>query len=352
MTNYLNPKKKIVSGYSRDLFMDFDDNSIQLLPKTFAEYLEIDESGFDEYDTFIEKKHIRISNTPNESMGWDSFSLITNSSIYVAENILPKNIVETCNLLIIESVELVFCKVEEKKIIDLLNKFNNTFVTSLELVFSEPNISSDFLNILTHHHLVFKITFLNQQESKQEVKNKEGVPVLINYSKKILNDFSKSDISTVNYKLFTESQKHHIYFNRKLYIGTKGEIKNAPECKEEFGKVQDLKNTEELKEIIATKEFQKYWYVHKEICDVCKDCEFRHMCVGNRLPYKRLGLSQSKSKEQWFHKTECNYNPYICKWESEEGYKTLAECGVVSDETGFSIDHEKIEKINHELWGE
>jgi len=130
-----------------------------------------------------------------------------------------------------------------------------------------------------------------------------------------------------------------------IYIGPNGEIKNAPECEEEYGFIQDLKSPEELKEIVQTPAFQKYWFVHKEICDVCKDCEFRHMCVDNRLPYQR-------SKNEWYHKTECNYNPYIAKWIGEEGYRTLAECGVISNENEFSIDHKKIAKINEELWGE
>ncbi len=149
----------------------------------------------------------------------------------------------------------------------------------------------------------------------------------------------------INITLFTESQAHHTYFNRKLYIGPNGEIKNAPECEEEFGFIQDLESPDQLKEIIQTPAFQKYWFVHKEITDVCKDCEFRHMCVDNRLPYQR-------AKNEWYHKTECNYNPYIAKWKGEEGYRTLAECGVISNHEGFTINHEKIAAINEELWGE
>ncbi|MEX2483078.1 MAG: hypothetical protein WED10_00865, partial [Brumimicrobium sp.] len=106
-----------------------------------------------------------------------------------------------------------------------------------------------------------------------------------------------------NWVLFSESQNHHTYFNRKLYIGTKGEIKNAPESDEIFGSIHDINNSKELKEIVRQLAFQKHWLVHKEITDVCKNCEFRHMCVDNRLPYQR-------SKNEWYHKHECNYNPY------------------------------------------
>src|SRR5690554_2550844 len=121
--------------------------------------------------------------------------------------------------------------------------------------------------------------------------------------------------------------------------------KNAPECEESFGYIQDIDSPDQLKDITQSPEFQKYWFVHKEILDVCKDCEFRHMCVDNRLPHKR-------EENEWYHKIECNYNPYIAKWEGEEGYKSLEEGGVISNEIEFSIDHDKIAKINKELWSE
>jgi hypothetical protein len=138
---------------------------------------------------------------------------------------------------------------------------------------------------------------------------------------------------------------HNTYFNRKLYIDSDGFIKNAPECEDSVGFIEDLNSLEDLKEIISTPAFQKYWFVHKDSCDICKGCEFRHMCVDNRIPYER-------TEKEWYHKIECNYNPFIAKWEGELGYKTLEECGVISNEKIFSIDHEKIQQINHELWGE
>lgn len=181
---------------------------------------------------------------------------------------------------------------------------------------------------------------------KTETLNTESLKIELPTFKIIKTDNPLSCIiHNPNLQLFTESQTHHTYFNRKMYIGAKGEIKNAPECEEEFGNINDLGSVEDLKQIIAIPEFQKYWFVHKELCDVCKDCEFRHMCVDNRLPYQRKDGS-------WYHKTECNYNPYICKWKDEEGYRTLEECGVVSNEKGFSINHEKITAINKTLWEE
>jgi hypothetical protein len=148
-----------------------------------------------------------------------------------------------------------------------------------------------------------------------------------------------------SFKLFTESQNFNTYFNKKLFIGENGEIKNAPESNKIYGYLKDMNSIIEMKNIILTSEFQKLWYLKKDNIDVCKDCEFRHICVDSRLPFKR-------NKNDWYHKNECNYNPYICKWVNEDGYQTLEECGVISNETGFSIDHEEIAKINADLWSE
>ena len=46
-------------------------------------------------------------------------------------------------------------------------------------------------------------------------------------------------------------------------------------------------------------------------------CEHRHMCVDSRTPLK--------GKCFYFFKHECKYNPYIAKWQGEEGYITVEE---------------------------
>jgi len=64
--------------------------------------------------------------------------------------------------------------------------------------------------------------------------------------------------------------------------------------------------------------------------------------IDNRIPHQRRDGG-------WYHKEECNYNPYIGKWKGEEGYKTLNEIGVISNEDWFFIDYNKVEQINQKL---
>lgn len=145
---------------------------------------------------------------------------------------------------------------------------------------------------------------------------------------------------SINTTFFTEAISHNTCLNRKISIDENGDIKNCPSMLKSFGNIKDTK----LAEVLKNDEFTAAWSISKDSINVCRDCEHRYTCLDCRAYH-----SNERSN---YHPLKCNYNPYIAKWKGEEGYRTLAECGVKSDETGFSIDHERIAKINKELWGE
>lgn len=167
------------------------------------------------------------------------------------------------------------------------------------------------------------------------------VPNILEQEESVLNP----QLFSINIILFNESQKHNTYFNRKLYIGLQGEIKNSSETTEILGNINEVVAKNELLNISNSKVYQKYWHVNKGTIDVCKHCEFRHMCVDNRVPLKR-------NEKEWFMGYECNYNPYIAKWKYEVGYKTLIECGIESNISNFKINRRKLNAVNKELWGD
>lgn len=226
-----------------------------------------------------------------------------------------------------------------------LTKISNSRVKGIQLILDHSTELVDKLDELIDTHLRINEVIIYNSPTQSEVFYRDKVLLVYKKEPTNLSSQKKNKLSNPDLNLFTESQKHHTYFNRKLYIGLNGEIKNAPECEEEFGYIQGLRNVEELKSIISNPEFQKYWLINKELCDVCKDCEFRHMCVDNFIPYQRADKS-------WYHKEECNYNPYISKWKGEEGYQSLGDIGILSNENGFSINHKKITEINNVLWQE
>ena len=297
--------------------------------------------------TKLSLKHkIEIKN--EKYLIWKSPSLITNAiitiskknkveSIFSSLNLMLKNFI--CKHIVISIVD--FYTVNELKPIFLSLSKRNIHSVLILLNYDEEYFTDEFGDLVNELKLNIKILIIKSPFNK-------NYDDIIHF--RIEKEFSKINSKNVNsfnsnIQLLTESQKHNTYFNRKLYISSSGKIKNAPETDQVFGYIQDIKSEKELKEIISTPDFQKYWFVHKDLIDVCKDCEFRHICVDNRIPIER-------SKDEWYYSLECNYNPYISKWENEEGYQTLEECGVISNEKGFSINHEKILKINDVLLDE
>ena len=115
---------------------------------------------------------------------------------------------------------------------------------------------------------------------------------------------------TVNRSLYTESLRYNNYLNRKLYIDSLGNIKNAPEQEVIFGNI----HKDKLADVINMQSFKSLWKIHKDMLLVCNDCEYRYMCVDNRIPVK------VPNSEMWCFCTSCAYNPYIAKWKNEPGF--------------------------------
>ncbi|MCG8412356.1 MAG: hypothetical protein MI739_13845, partial [Bacteroidales bacterium] len=70
-----------------------------------------------------------------------------------------------------------------------------------------------------------------------------------------------------------------------------------------------------LLDVVNSKEFQFYWNISKDQIEVCKDCEFRYICSDCRAYTKNSNVYSQPAK--------CTYNPYIAKWEGEEGYVSV-----------------------------
>jgi len=144
-----------------------------------------------------------------------------------------------------------------------------------------------------------------------------------------------------NTDFFFESINHNSCLNRKISIDTYGNIKNCPSCTQSFGNINDTT----LEQALNHPEFKKHWNITKDQIDVCKDCEFRHMCTDCRVFIM-------DPENIYSQPAKCTYNPYIAKWQGEEGYVPIEECGIYARETGFVVNHERVAELNKQLWGE
>lgn len=151
-------------------------------------------------------------------------------------------------------------------------------------------------------------------------------------------------VFSINIKTYTEALNYNLYFNKKIFIDKNGAISLTGFPKSGLGFLHLLSN-DDIKALIETETVQSLWQAKKSNIDICKICEFRLMCVDKRIPIKR-------SENEWYINNECIYNPLIAKWSHEEGYKTIEECGVVSNHEKFSIDTNIVNQINLELWAD
>lgn len=129
----------------------------------------------------------------------------------------------------------------------------------------------------------------------------------INFYSGNYNEFLSRRISSVNNLLlnldaFIEAQKFNLFFNRKVYISNKGDIKNYFNDEKVFGNIEN----DAITEIISTDSFQELWKANKDKIDVCSVCEFRYICPDNRIPIQK--------DEKYFHESLCNYDPKTNTW--------------------------------------
>ena len=85
---------------------------------------------------------------------------------------------------------------------------------------------------------------------------------------------------------------------------------------ENFGNIKDTS----LSEALNKNNFKKYWNITKDQIEICKDCEFRHICTDCRAYIEEPDNQYSKP-------LKCGYNPYTNEW-SEWSTNPLKQKGI------------------------
>jgi SPASM domain peptide maturase of grasp-with-spasm system len=106
-----------------------------------------------------------------------------------------------------------------------------------------------------------------------------------------------------NLETFLEAQRHNTCLNRKVSVDARGEIRNCPSLGASYGNVRDVS----LHSAVARRDFRDLWEINKDQIEVCKDCEFRYVCVDCRAYLTRPEDLYSKP-------AKCGYDPYTAQW--------------------------------------
>jgi len=326
--NRLYPNCIPVMGFKNIVFYDLERQSYKRFPK--SDFFDITTTELKQFDLgqvsagglALLKSHKLIIATSNEAADkqlkkaafykWKHPSILTNAVIELStgnELICPFALSKLiqhldafiCRHVVLHLKSVISCD-QLKVIMDLVQLSE---IHSLQLVVPyELEYDTNDLGAYILQQPKLKYILFENAPGEKNLENR------IFFTKNKLKPGNKKhpDQFNTNLFLFGEAQYHHTYFNRKLFIGEKGEIKNASECEDIHGWIQTISETKQLEEIIKTPAFQKLWFVNKERCNICKDCEYRYMCVDNRVPYQ-------KENGYWDHQEACNYNPYKGNWD-------------------------------------
>jgi len=317
---------------------------------TFLENIKIDDKNtiiewlnkFEELEIgmFCDKEEAPLISRMN--MNWIMPCAIVNGIIYYNESNFDLAINHLCRLNC-QDIQIRFLGEICRNELDLISqKLMFTSIKTCEIVANiTENIDSNYLKQLAFSNKRFRrFYFLNSPKNEY---CQCGTSIAV-FSKQGLLDecgYIHHSYFNLNIPLFTESQHHNTCLNRKLSIDKDGYIKNCPYMEHHYGHISNTK----IEDVVNLPEFQKWWHIKKDDIDVCKDCEFRHMCTDCRAFIK-------DPENIYSQPAKCTYNPYICKWEGEEGYVPVEECGTYSRETGFVPDKKKIKKLNKQIWGD
>jgi SPASM domain peptide maturase of grasp-with-spasm system len=329
-----------------DILQNFTNKSLTSLINSFPDEQEI----IKEYLSFLQKHDYIFYCDSNEldlfnsmKLDWQEPALLSTGIIEI-HNINLDYYNQIFNFLLAAGCkQLVFYlddSINVSLIKSLLSLLEASRIQSIDIVMSSSSSNLDDFNQLAAVKRLNKILITQATENNYNLATKQL---------RLKDDFRFEKFRTsensfiINLSFFTESRSHNSYFNQKIFFAKNGDIKNSFETSTVFANVNKIKSYEALKTLVSSSEFQKQWHYNKDKCDVCKECEFRYMCLDNRELNERVDGSL-------YHKEECNYNPFICKWEGEEGYLNLEQCGVISNDSGCSIDNDKIDTINSKLW--
>lgn len=319
----------LVKGHKRSCIYDLQREDFEYIPNALHEILEEHkdisftkllnsfefnedkETLFDYFNFLYNKEFIFFSNLKSSSFPkyQIEFSKPYNVSTMIVDidsfemnfiNILLNNIFKVK----VECLVLRFINTTYDTIIAVLKEFNNMPTRIIQVLIDKKTT--------IEKHLVESVFKINDRvslivsASEEEYSDQFAGGIFFSTKKDIINVKNEiTDISdfTPNLDLYMESRLYNAFYNRRVYIDLNGCILRYEGDEMIFGNISDM----DLSEILLIPDFRNYWHVKKDDIQVCRDCEYKYMCVDNRLPVKTNDLF-------WEFEKECNYNPYNSKW--------------------------------------
>lgn len=193
---------------------------------------------------------------------------------------------------------------------DILNSINKYDFISCEIIlqYSHEMSESETRKYFDLCPALFAITIANSPNKNHikigTVKTKlteifyvtQEIPDESSCGKINLATFNIPDIATYCERLHCNS-----CLSRKISIDSNGLVKNCPSLVSNYGHINDCN----LFDLINNETFKRIGIINKDKIAICKDCEYRYLCIDCRA--YTIGDLYSKP-------LKCNYNPELAIW--------------------------------------
>ncbi|UOX35548.1 grasp-with-spasm system SPASM domain peptide maturase [Flavobacterium sediminilitoris] len=325
---------KIFRGSNRSIILDIQRQDYTLIPNSMFDIIELlnkrksindikmiygleNEQIIDEYIEFLNSKEFGLYVDYEEFDFFpemnNTFEIPSNLSNFVIEisafNITNlKKIINSLENLMCRNIQFIaYEELEINQIKNILTLTKNSDFMSIELIVHYSEEIIKFIKDIDKYN--FRVTELLIHNSKNRNKIIDLASFPITFLDYKINNFSHcgkigNDYFSVNKEKVLESLNHNSCLNKKIAIDKDGNIKNCPAISQSFG---NIKNTT-LEEALQHKDFKKYWNITKDQIDICKDCEFRHICTDCRAYIE-------DPENQYSKPLKCGYDPYTNQWE-------------------------------------
>lgn len=264
----------------------------------FMSYLE----HLKRYELVIESDHY-IPLEPIQQSGDSSYDL----DVLIVEAV-NSELIKKINAILRQVSVMTFVLVLPKEIVNPalliqeLDDLRDSLLNSIELVLdSNVTLDHDVLRKIESHPKFRKITFYNAEI--EEYSEDQGVVTV--YRKGHYHQTAQKApmLLNANIENYCESGDHNLFYNRKLFVGQNGEVRNMPDTPK-LGELRSL-----LKDLKSGEIAQNsFWNARKDDTVICTDCEFRYSCVDSRIPL----VNEATGKFEF--DTECDYNPLEGTW--------------------------------------
>lgn len=323
-----------VRGYSKSIICDITRGDIIEIPNSLFEFIEAfqgkdknyiinqysnpeDLEVINQYIDTLEKLEVifwcnplEFDSFPNINTKWSLPQELQCAIIDFNPNIININSIKELDKLGVEHYQFRILDMSNIDF-DLFDSFLENFIVffyrlkTFEIITNYNKELEELLIKKITKYLVFlrEITFYNAPLNKTELVSE----IHFNYLNKNFNESeNRSNIIKnrffSNIDFYCESQKFNTYYNKKIFIDFKGNIKNCLNSSFSFGSLN------KLNEIIFNKNFTSLWLASKDKIKDCKLCEYRYVCFDDRP------LKFDEKEKLYYSDIICNYDPVEGKW--------------------------------------